>query len=147
MSPIFLPLVPRSNSQSLLGAADNRNSHLVCENESSPCGRSRSHIPIHLLQVLAHCVPRRYLFLEDVFLLFLQLFLITSLGHSIPKKPWQRQRCKEGKDKALVRTILHTVFTEKEFIHGGEHIYYCTGTKKKRGCTAKQTWLESPHCP
>lgn len=128
----FRPPVLRSSSRRLPGAAENRHSHLACENQSSPCGLSRSHTPTHLLQVLAHCVPRHYLFLEDVFLLFLQLFLITSFGHSIPKKLWQRQRCKEGKDKTLVRTISHTIFTEGELIPGERHVYYCTMTKEQR---------------
>lgn len=107
-----------------------------------------SRTPVHLLKVHVHCVPRHYLFLEGVFLLFLQLFLITSFGHYIPKKLWQRQRCKEGRDKVLVRTILDTVFREREFIHVELPIYYCVMTKEKKigGYKAKQTLFESWHC-
>lgn len=114
------------------GSSSQQKQSPCAENQSSACGRSPWHIPIHLLKVLAHCVPRRYLFLEDVFLLFLQLFLITSFEYSIPKKPWQRQRCKEGKDRTLVKAILHTIFTERELIHGEWHICYCIVTKKQR---------------
>ena len=103
MSLVFLPLALRSSLWSLPGAADNRKMPLV-ENQSFPHGSTLSRTPVHLLQVHTHCVPRDY-FLGDVFLLFLQLFLITSFGYCIPRKPWQRQRCKEGRDKALTRTI------------------------------------------
>lgn len=120
-----------------------------CQQKQSPCvwepelslWRGRL---IHLLQGLAHCVLRRYLFLEDVFLLFLQLFLITSFGHSIPKKRWQRQRCKEGKDKALVGTILHTIFPERELFprRTARLLPLCD---KKAEDARPERWGWSPH--
>lgn len=118
------------------------------ENQSPPHGSSVSRTPVHLLKVHVHCVPRHYLFLEGVFLLFLQLFLITSFGHYIPKKLWQRQRCKEGRDKALVRTILDTVFREREFIHIELPIYYhvvTKGKKKLEDTKPNKLWVPALH--
>ena len=98
------------------------------ENQSSPRDSTLSRTLVHLLQVHTRCVPRHY-FLGDVFLLFLQLFLITSFGYYIPRKPWQRQRCKEGRDKALIGTIRHTVYGKGTY---PLHMYYWDVTKKQR---------------
>lgn len=95
------------------------------ETQSCRCGHSMSRRLIHLLTVHIHCVPRCHLFLGDVFLLSLQLFLITSFGHCIPKKPWQRQRCEKGRDKALSEPSWTPYSRTGTYPHRASHIPLC----------------------
>lgn len=134
-----------SSLWSLPGAANNRNRHLLWWSKAVPVA-TPCHRLVHLLKVHTHCVPRCHLFLGDVFFLFLQLFLITSFGHCIPKKSWQRQRCEKERDRALVRAILDTTLTERELIYIELHIFSCAVTKKSRDSKARQTWFKSSHC-
>ena len=138
MSPVFLPLALRSSSQSLPGAADSSRTP-PAENQSSPRGSTTPRTLVHRLQAHTRGVPRHY-FRGDVFLLFLQLFLITSFGYYIPRKPWQTQRCKGGRDEALIRTILDTLFTEMEL-----QVTCITGMRPKSRGTSPDKLGVSPH--